>query len=495
MVMAHREELVEQAAQKLRLVCNHPVEIEKAQRYACTGGLYPAQIIVSSVPTLKSQSRRDRFDPSEFSLVVVDEAHHAVAPSYRKCIDHFRSNAACRILGVTATPDRKDEAALGRVFDDVAFDMGMEEAIRLGWLVPVLQRFVLVDDLDFSMVRTTAGDLNGADLQDVMEREKNLHGVVMPTVEIAGDRRTIVFASGVDHAERMCEIINRVKPGSAVFVCGATPDVERKMKMDAFRRGDCQFLCNVGIATEGFDCPEVSVVAVARPTKSRALYSQMIGRGTRPLPGLVDLEPDSNGRVRAISNSDKPHLEVLDFVGNSGRHKLICTGDILGGNYDDDVLDYARSAAAERDAAVDMDEELRKASIAIAKQKSEAEAKRRAAIRARVQYRTEHVNPFDVLNILPGRTPGYMKHKPVSPRQRAALLKWGVEASDLDKLDIRQASRLMDDLLQRRKSGMATYKQLRLLKRKGVKGADRLTFDEASQMIDQLLGRGRRMGG
>lgn len=489
MVVAHRDELIGQAAETLQTITSAPVEIEKAERYANTGSLFPAKIIVGSVQTLNSGQRLSRFDANEFSLLIIDEAHHAPSKTYRRVIDHFKANPKCRVLGVTATPDRHDEKAMGRVFDDVAFHYELQDAIHDGWLVPVVQRFVLVDSLDFSKVRTTAGDLNGADLAKVMEYEENLHKVVSPTMQIAGDRRTIVFASSVDHAERMCEIINRHKPNAATFVCGNTEDDLRKSRVAAFKRGDVQFFCNVGIATEGFDAPDVELVVIARPTKSRALYSQMVGRGTRPLPGIVDIEPDSNARRIAIANSSKSECEVLDFVGNSGKHKLVCTGDILGGNYDDEVVEWAKREAAKAECPVDMEEELRKAEIELAKEKQRKEEARRASLRAKARYRIESINPFDALNILPGRTPGYMKYRPPTDKQRALLEKWGVALSEIDKMDTRQASRLIGGMIERSRSGRATYKQIRFLRKLGVKDANNLSAREASVIIKERTGR------
>jgi superfamily II DNA or RNA helicase len=334
LIMAHREELIQQAADKVLQVTGLHADIEMGESRADQCSLIDqAPVVITSVQTMCRPNRHERFDPRQFGLLIVDEAHHATAPTYRRVIDHFAQNPDLRILGVTATPDRADEEALGQAFESVAFTYEIETAIQDGWLVPIEQQFVQVQGLDLSGCRTTAGDLNEGDLARIMETEENLHGVVHPALELAGDRPSLFFMASVAHAERGAEIANRHQAESAVCLHGKTPRDERREKLKAFSRGEFQHLFNCGLFLEGFDETSIAVVAMARPTKSRALYAQAVGRGTRPLPGLVDGLDDAAARRRAIAMSHKPGLLVLDFVGNSGRHKLVSTADILGGNY------------------------------------------------------------------------------------------------------------------------------------------------------------------
>ena len=298
MILAHREELVHQAADKVSKVAGVDCEIEMGD-YRVIGmmGCLPP-VVVSSVQTHMSgrngQRRMMKFNPKDFSVLVVDEAHHATSPSYRACIDRYlKENPECRLLGVTATPDRADELALGSVFETVAASYDISDAIRDGWLVPVEQRIVTVGSLDFSSVKTTAGDLNPGELADIMEEERNLHAVAAPVLDILKEKRAIIFATSVRQAERLAEILNRGEgdrdSGSgngerkrADWLCGATPKDLRHDKLAAFKEGRTQFMVNVGVLTEGFDDAGVEAVVMARPTKSRALYAQMIGRATRP---------------------------------------------------------------------------------------------------------------------------------------------------------------------------------------------------------------------
>jgi superfamily II DNA or RNA helicase len=373
------------------------------------------------------------------------------------------------------------------VFDKVSFDYAISDGIDDGYLVPVAQRSVLVEGLDYSAVRTSKGDLNITDLAEVLKYEKNLHGVAHPTFEISNGRKTIVFAASVAHAERLCEIFNRHQPGCARFICGETDEVTRKQTLRDFKAGRFHILTNVGVLTEGFDEPGIEVVAIARPTKSRALYAQMIGRGTRPLPGVVDTLHSADDRRRAIRDSRKPQVEVLDFVGNAGRHKLITTADILGGNYDEDVRTRARRKA--RDAkgeAVDMRRMLHEAQAELERQKQEerrrADAATRSSLTPKAKYNLASIDPFDLLDVRPPRELAWEKGRTPSEKQIDFLRRNGVE--NAAGFTLAEASQLIKTIFKRRNEGRCSMRQAKLLKRYGY-SAD-CTVAEASEIIAAL---------
>ncbi len=212
--------------------------------------------IVASVQSLCQERRLQRHRPEDYGLLIVDEAHHAcgVAKSYMNVIRHFQQNPSLKVLGVTATPDRADEMALGETFESVAFEFGVQDAIEGGWLVPVRQRLVTVADLDLSRVRTTAGDLNAADVEAIMKEEGMLHKVVSPTIELIGAQPTLVFAAGVEHAHKMAEIFNRHRAGMAVAIDGETNKDDRRHYLRQFRDGRIQVLVNCAVLTEGPTC-------------------------------------------------------------------------------------------------------------------------------------------------------------------------------------------------------------------------------------------------
>jgi superfamily II DNA or RNA helicase len=270
MVLAHREELVSQALLRLRDITGCEADVEMADYRANSYGAFRSRLVISTIQTQiagPGKGRMGKFDPDEFSLLIIDEAHHSAAKSYRRVIDYYRQNPNLKVLGVTATPDRADELALGRIFESVAYEYDIKEGVDDGWLVPIRQQSVFVEGLDYSTVRTTAGDLNGADLARVLEFEETLHGIAAPIVELTGDRRTLIFAASLAQAERLTEILNRHKPESARWVHGGTPKEARRALFPAYAAGEFQFLVNVGVATEGFDEPGIEVVAMARPTK------------------------------------------------------------------------------------------------------------------------------------------------------------------------------------------------------------------------------------
>lgn len=192
-VIAHREELIFQAAEKIERVTGVAGGIEMGENHATGFFGEPPPYVVSTVQTQCSGGdgggRMTKFLPEDFGLVVIDEAHHATSATYKRVIKYYRQNPNCKILGVTATPDRADEEALGQVFDSVAYEYQILQAIRSGWLVPIQQQMVTVGSMDFSNIKTTAGDLNQGELAEVMEEERNLQAVAQPSVEICGDKR------------------------------------------------------------------------------------------------------------------------------------------------------------------------------------------------------------------------------------------------------------------------------------------------------------------
>jgi superfamily II DNA or RNA helicase len=493
LVVAHREELIRQNKDKIQRFTGIECDVEMADERADQCGFYQrCPVICTSIQTMCRDSRHSRFKPEDFSLLVIDEAHHATADTYRRVIDYFRQNPNLKILGVTATPDRADESALGQIFKTVAFDYPIVQAIDDGWLVPIQQQFVQVEGLDLSSVKTTAGDLNAGQLGKILEQEKILHGYAWPTIEQAQGEKTLVFAASVDQAEQLSAIFNRHTPDSSRWICSdqtrCTHD-ERVAALAGFTNGDYQFLVNCGILLEGYDEPSIKVVSIARPTKSRSLYSQMIGRGTRPLTGLVDGAGESIDRRLAIAQSDKPSLLVLDFVGNSGRHKLIHSGDVLGGDYDDDIIaDAARevqskSSRAERS---DMLVELRAAE----------ERKRQRLLHAKqvtvaAKYASYSVDPFAVYDILPKREPGWFAGKKATEKQLAFLDKAGIPTKDVNFF---RASQLIEETIKRRDKKLCTYKQARTLRRNGF-DATNMTFTDAGTLLDKIAKSGWKLRG
>lgn len=440
MMISHRYELNIQAIRTFEGMCGEDVDLEQASYFADTRS-NPLRIVVASVQTLNSRRkgayRMERFSPLEFGLLMIDEAHRSSAESYRRVVQYFqRGNPAIKVLGVTATPDRLDGVGLGCVFEDTICDLNIQWAVENGWLVEPRQVIIELESLDLREVKTVGGDLDNRQLAKVVEMEKNLHGMAKPIVDFAGrDKQTIVFASSVAHSQRLAELIRdyyqrthgSVEADTAVAIDGSmNPQDPRRIEIiRRFKSGEIQFLCNCGVLTEGFDSPDVRLIAIGRPTKSRAMYIQMLGRGTRPLPGTVEDPIDAAARIAAIKSSGKPQCDVLDFVGQSGRHSLVCTTDILAGNEPDEVKERANTISSNREFSGTTLDALKQAKEQLA---AEREA-RRQRVTVGVKYRAQEANRFSQSTAIVERLvrPGI-----VSEKQAKFLLKLGFTQAEIE---------------------------------------------------------------
>jgi len=461
--LAHRQELIEQGRESLEDVTGQQVSIEKADQYA-----RGTRIVVASVQTLKGDrlsTFRDRFDPT---LIVTDEAHHAPSASYRAIYEAF---PGARHLGLTATPDRHDEKAMGLVFDSVAFVYEIRDAIRDGFLCPIRALQVQVDAIDLRAVGTVAGDLNQGELDAVMSAEEALHGVVGATLEHAGARRTIVFTTSVENAHRLAEITNRYRPASARAVDGGTDPRARATVLRDHKAGAYQYLFNVGVLTEGYDDPAISCVVMARPTSSRALYAQCAGRGLRIADGKAD-------------------CLLIDLAGNSGKHSLVTATDILAGKYDDDTLALAKKKVAEADGGMLAEEALAEAAREIEAQR-QAEAARRARIQGKVKTRATVVDPFAVLHMKDPSAEEWSDRyaTPATDPQLAALERMKIPAPE--HCTKAQASKLIGAAIKRRELGLSTFGHVKALGKYGIDALN-MSFTRASNIMTAIQQNGWR---
>lgn len=310
--IAHRTELIEGAAATIRSLVGDSmrVGIVKAERDNCT-----ADIVVASVQTLTmgsdgGQRRRNRI--VHVGAVIVDECHHATAPTYRTVMSHYGcfSEYGARAAGLTATLTRSDGVALGDVWQDVVYVKGIAEGVREGHLVRPLGKRVQVFDLDLSRVKKVRGDYDKAALGAALEGSMAPQKVAQAYREHAFKRQGLLFAPTVRTAEIYAEALS-AEGFKAALVHGKTPEGERRNAFQALRDGGLQIVCNCGVATEGTDVPPVSCVVIGRPTKARGLYVQMVGRGLRPWPGKAD-------------------CLVLDVVGASERNALATPVELFG---------------------------------------------------------------------------------------------------------------------------------------------------------------------
>lgn len=482
-VIAHREELITQARARIEQMTGLKCEVEMGNIKASDTLWNKADVIIATVQTLNSSDRLKKFRPEDFGLLVIDEAHRGTCCTYRKVVDHFRQNPELRVLGVTATPDRLDEQALGQVFESVAFEYDLPTAIDDGWLVPVVQNYVHIQGLDYSKCRTTAGDLNQGDLAKVMEEEETIQGIAAATLATIGAKRTIVFAVTVLQAEALSNIFNRHLPGGSGWICGKTAKDERRELLARFDAGKIQIMVNVGCLTEGYDSPGIECVVMASSTKSRAKYCQQLGRGTRSLPGIVDAFDLAEDRKLAISSSSKPVCTVLDFVGNSGKHKLIGAADVLGGKYSDEIIAKAKKKCDGKPMGQIL-AEVEQETVAEAKARAESEEARRKNIVATAQFSLTQISPFDMFNIRPDSRQDDGRR--LSPAQAGVLERAGI---DVSRMGYFQQKQLLVEVFARRDNNLSTFKQSKTLARYGY-DAQKMTFDTASALITEIKNNG-----
>lgn len=428
LVLAHRKELLEQARTKLEAVARVLVGVDRAEQWANPSdrGLFPTRVVVGCVPTLVKESRRRRYDPDHPWLVIVDECHHVEMDeggqggnSYATILRHFTVNPRSKVVGVTATPKRSDGVALGNCFQTLAYHLGIRDAISQGWLVDGLFLKPTIEGLDFSGVTSRAGDLDAGQIAEIAGQERPLQEVAFFLRRESQGRRVIVFCANREHTRRMHEVLARPAyfgPRAVASADGETPDDVREDVIARFRSGEVQVLVNCNLLTEGFDCPDASVLAYCRPSKSQVVVTQAVGRVLRPEEGLVDRFATAPERLAAIAASSKPHALLIDFTGRTlKRQKVVDPVDVLLGHRTEEEREQVRRASASGRGPVDFDAAARRLALARALAEEQERWEQRAAVAATAgSYRVEHAGT------LSGTAPSQADHGPARSQQEPA---------------------------------------------------------------------------
>jgi superfamily II DNA or RNA helicase len=324
LVVAHRDELIQQLVEKMK--AQNPeavVGIEKADDYAsedCT-------IVVATVQTLTGP-RLNRFAAKfgrRTALFVIDEAHHAAAPTYRAILDKILTKRPdATVIGFTATPQRGDGARLVDIFPDIVYSMDARAAIDAGYLVPV-RSYAIATETNLDDVSSRGGDFVLGQLADAVDTEERNKRVVDAYLQLTPGMKTLVFTASVEHARNVAQLFKDAGV-KAAFASGDTPTAEREAIVAGFRGSKVDVLVNCGLYLEGFDVPSIQVIVNARPTKSTTLYTQVTGRGLRPLDEyayMLSELPSPQARREMIAMSAKPYAIIIDIVDQARRHQLV----------------------------------------------------------------------------------------------------------------------------------------------------------------------------
>lgn len=461
LILAHRGELLDQAADKLMKTTGLGCALEKAES-SCQGSWY--RVVVGSVQTLMREKRLGGFPADYFSTIIIDEAHHCISDSYQRVLQHFPD---ARVLGVTATPDRGDMRNLGVYFESLAYEYTLPKAIKEGYLSPI-KALTIPLKIDMSSVSVQAGDFKVSEIGTALD--PYLEGIAKEMQKYCMDKKTVVFLPLVKTSQKFRDLLNGYG-FQAAEVNGDSQD--RAEILRDFDSGKYNVLCNSMLLTEGWDCPSVDCIVVLRPTKVRSLYCQMVGRGTR-------LSPETG----------KDHLLLLDFLWHTERHELCHPASLICEN-EEVAQKMTENLEQEAGIAVDIEEAEKTASEDVVAQREEALAKQLSEMKKRkgrlvdpLQFEMS-IQAEDLSNYVPSF--GW-EMGPPSDKQKHTLEKLGIMPDQIENAG--KAAKILDRLDKRKNEGLTTPKQIRYLEGKGFQHVGTWQFHTAKNLIDRIAGNG-----
>lgn len=495
MVLVDQKDLVDQTARRIADKLGVQVGVEMAGEYVRETLMSAPPVVVSTFQSQGSQTppRYERFNPLDFSTLIVDEAHRCITKGRMEVMEYYtKGNPALRVAGFTATPDRADGRAMGRFFQHVAYEYQILDAIGEGYLVPVIGKTVIVKSLDLSEIPANTKDFTANEIGNMMERDGPLYETVQAVLDKNEGRPTIIYTARVAHAELVAAALNKERPGKAAVVHGGTPRDQRKQILSEFESGHLEYLCNCDVLTTGIDLPLTSCIVIARPTKSRARFAQSVGRGTRVLPGVIDGLDTAAERVAAIEASAKPNCLVLSLVGKEGGIDLVGPADALAGTLDDFEEEAAREIL-ETGETMDISEVIDKAKDRAAERREQEHVER--VLFQRSSGAETQTRDIDLFNRGAVDLSGGIKAGSGLPQGTLQVLRSArVPDNVITKLGLnpKEGGRLAREIIRRRKAGFCTYRQGTALLRMGYSKTDVKTmmFETASQIIGERKGNG-----
>lgn len=461
LILAHRGELLDQAADKLMKTTGLGCALEKAES-SCQGSWF--RVVVGSVQTLMREKRLGSFPADYFNTIIIDEAHHCISDSYQRVLQHFPE---AQVLGVTATPDRGDMRNLGVYFESLAYEYTLPKAIKEGYLSPI-KALTIPLKIDMSNVSVQAGDFKASEIGTALD--PYLERIAQEMQKYCMDKKTVVFLPLVKTSQKFRDLLNAYG-FQAAEVNGDSQDRAEVLK--DFDAGKYNVLCNSMLLTEGWDCPSVDCIVVLRPTKVRSLYCQMVGRGTR-------LSPETG----------KDHLLLLDFLWHTERHELCHPASLICEN-EEVAQKMTENLEQEAGIVVDIEEAEKTASEDVVAQREEALAKQLSEMKKRkgrlvdpLQFEMS-IQAEDLSNYVPSF--GW-EMGPPSDKQKQTLEKLGIMPDQIENAG--KAAKILDRLDKRRNEGLTTPKQIRFLEGRGFKHVGTWQFNTAKNLIDRIAGNG-----
>lgn len=457
LILAHREELLLQAQDKLFKTTGLYAELEKGKSSTVDS---ETPVVIGSIQTLCRARRLNQFTPDTFDCIIIDEAHHCLSESYQRVLWYFKN---AHVLGVTATPDRGDKKELAEYFNSTAYQYNLLDAIKDGYLTPI--NLIKLDvSIDLSNVHIKNGDYDENDLGDSIR--PYLYDIALKLKANCFGRKIAVFLPLISISQEFAEIMNEMG-FSAVEVNGSSPD--RQEKLQAFEQGQYNVITNAMLIIEGWDCPAVDCIVVLRPTKIRSLYTQMVGRGLR-------LSPETGKR----------DCQVVDFMWLSERHDL-CNASCLVCETDEQskILQEMMSETAE----IDLMTAAQEANKKLLEEEDE-EPKEKGSTEDTI--RQNLIKNLNILNVEQNSMLSIVNHEdiykweqePASEKQIQMLEKNGFKLTNVSK---GMASKIISIIIDRTKNGLATFKQVKTLKSHGLKNPEKWSMDEASRCIGYLV--------
>ena len=448
LILAHREELIQQAADKLHTSTGIEADVDKAEQFADSGAL----VVVGSIQTLIRQKRRERWAADHFGLVVVDECHHSLADSYQTVLGHFTG----KVLGVTATPDRGDKKQLGKYFQNIAFEIGLVDLIKQGYLSRITTKSLPLK-IDLNRVAVKRGDYDATELGGALA--PYLSEIAKHVAFECSFRKALVFLPLIATSKAFVECLKQ-QGVNAEHVDGDSPD--RAQILRRYHEGQIDVLCNAMLLTEGYDEPTIDCIVPLRPTKSRPLYAQMVGRGTR-------------------INPTKEELLLLDFLWLHEKHTLIKPASLIASDEDQAAAITKIIEDAPGGGGVDLlkaDTSAREQRENKLRQELASKAKKAASTVDAIAYCLS-VHAAALADYVPTMA---WESKELSPGQAAFLSRSRIDPATITCRGL--ASKVIDVIISRHKQHLATAKQVEWLTKYAHPSPETATFEEAKAFLN-----------